>query len=85
MRPPVGLGAARCCRAPFADRAQPALGAEPTINAYDINEPLIYVYKNIQTQHTEVYAILQTIIGELNACPSEGTLNRKPATIEDAM
>lgn len=56
-----------------------------TINAYDINEPLIYVYKNIQTQHTEVYTILQTIIGELNACPSEGTLNRKPATIEDAM
>ena len=39
-----------------------------TIHAYDINEPLIYVYKNIQTQHTAVYAILQTMIGELNAC-----------------
>ena len=56
-----------------------------TINAYDINEPLIYVYKNIQTQHTEVYAILQTLIGELNACPNEGVLNRKPATMEEAM
>ena len=55
-----------------------------TINAYDINEPLIYVYKNIQTQHTAVYAILQTLIGELNACPSEGTLNRKPTTMEEA-
>lgn len=55
-----------------------------TINAYDINEPLIYVYKNIQQRHTELYAILQTIIGELNACPEEGTLNRKPKTFEEA-
>jgi DNA adenine methylase len=55
-----------------------------TIHAYDINEPLIYVYKNIQTQHTAVYAILQTMIGELNACPNEGTLNRKPATMAEA-
>ena len=56
-----------------------------TINAYDINEPLIYVYKNIQQRHAELYTILQTLIGELNACPVEGTLNRKPATIEEAM
>jgi len=56
-----------------------------TINAYDINEPLIYVYKNIQQRHTELYMILQTLIGELNACPVEGIVNRKPATIEEAM
>jgi len=55
-----------------------------TINAYDINESLIYVYKNIQQRHTELYAILQTIIGELNACPEEGTLNRKSKTFEEA-
>ena len=55
-----------------------------TINAYDINEPLIYVYKNIQQKHAELYAILQTIIGELNACPEEGTLNRKSKTFEEA-
>jgi DNA adenine methylase len=55
-----------------------------TINAYDINEPLIYVYKNIQQRHNELYAILQSIIGELNACPNEGTLNRKPTTVEEA-
>ena len=55
-----------------------------TINAYDINEPLIYVYKNIQQKHVELYAILQSIIGELNACPDEGTLNRKSKTIEEA-
>lgn len=55
-----------------------------TINAYDINESLIYVYKNIQQRHTELYAILQTIIGELNACPEEGTLNRNSKTFEEA-
>ncbi len=55
-----------------------------TINAYDINEPLIYVYKNIQQKHVELYTILQTLIGELNACPAEGTLNRKSQTFEEA-
>ena len=55
-----------------------------TINAYDINEPLIYVYKNIQQRYNELYAILKTIIGELNACPEEGTLNRKSKTFEEA-
>ena len=56
-----------------------------TINAYDINEPLIFVYKNIQQRHIELYTILQTIIKELNACPNEGHLNRKPTTVEEAM
>ena len=56
-----------------------------TINAYDFNEPLIYVYKNIQQRHQELYTIVQSIVGELNASPDEGTLNRKPKTVEEAM
>mgnify|MGYP000573685669 CR=1 FL=1 len=56
-----------------------------TIHAYDINEPLIYVYKNIQRDPDEVYTILQTIIGEINASPDVEGLNRKPATLEEAM
>lgn len=55
-----------------------------TINAYDINDPLIHVYKNIQSGYAELYASLQTIIGELNACPDVDGLNRKPQTIEEA-
>jgi DNA adenine methylase len=53
------------------------------ISAHDLNEPLIYVYKNIQTYHKELYDILQTIITEFNTC-GNGTLNRTPETIEEA-
>ena len=53
------------------------------VYAYDLNEPLIYVYKNIQTRHTELYEKLQDIIKEFNDC-GEGVLNRKPANIEQA-
>ena len=53
------------------------------IYAYDLNEPLIFVYKNIQTHHKELYETLQTIIGDFNAC-GNGTINRKPENIEEA-
>ncbi len=32
------------------------------IYAYDLNEPLISMYQNIQSHHTEVYSNLQTLI-----------------------
>ena len=54
------------------------------IYAHDLNEPLIYVYKNIQSHHNELYDTLQqTIIKNFNEC-GDGQLNRKPATIEEA-
>jgi DNA adenine methylase len=53
------------------------------IYAYDLNEPLIYVYKNIQTCHNELYTMLQTIITEFNKCQN-GTINRTPSNIEEA-
>jgi len=53
------------------------------IYAYDLNEPLIYIYKNIQTHHTELYDILQTIITDFNEC-GNGEINRTPANIEEA-
>jgi DNA adenine methylase len=49
------------------------------IYAYDLNEPLIYMYKNIQTQHNELYTVLQQIITEFNAC-GEGEIK----TIDEA-
>ena len=57
---------------------------EGTINAYDINEPLIYVYKNIQSNHTELYETIQQIIEEFNTCPGNGVINRKPLDITEA-
>jgi len=53
------------------------------IYAYDLNEPLISMYKNIQTQHTELYDKLQQIIIEFNEC-GNGEINRKPINIEEA-
>jgi DNA adenine methylase len=53
------------------------------IYAYDLNEPLIYVYKNIQSNHTDLYDKLQNIIKEFNEC-GDGEINRTPANIDEA-
>ena len=53
------------------------------IYAYDLNEPLISMYKNIQTQYTDLYDKLQQIIIDYNEC-GNGEINRKPTNIEEA-
>ena len=53
------------------------------IYAYDLNESLIYVYKNIQTHHNELYNTVQTIIADFNDC-GNGEINRKPINIDEA-
>jgi DNA adenine methylase len=53
------------------------------IYAYDLNEPLIYIYKNIQTKHNELYTSLQQIIKDYNEC-GNGEINRTPANIQEA-
>jgi DNA adenine methylase len=53
------------------------------IYAYDLNEPLIYIYKNIQTHHTELYDTLQSIIMDFNEC-GNGPINRTPTNLEEA-
>lgn len=53
------------------------------ILAYDLNEPLIHVYKNIQTRHNELYSCIQNIIEEFNQC-CNGEINRAPKNINDA-
>ncbi len=55
------------------------------IYAYDLNEPLIYLYKNIQSNPKALYDAVQELIQDLNSCPYDGVLNRTPATIEDAI
>jgi DNA adenine methylase len=54
------------------------------IYAYDINEALIYVYKNIQDNHEELYVDLQNIINDFNECDDDN-INRKPKTKDEAM
>lgn len=53
------------------------------IYAYDLNEPLIYMYKNIQSNHNELYNEIQILINEFNSC-GNGEINRTPETIEQA-
>ena len=57
-----------------------------TINAYDINETLISLYKNIQSNHNELYITLKTIIDEFNLCKNDKDLviNRNPKNLEEA-
>jgi len=54
------------------------------IYAYDLNEPLISLYKNIQSNHEQLYSDLQNIIKEFNQCGSEETINRNPSNISEA-
>jgi DNA adenine methylase len=53
------------------------------VYAYDLNEPLIYMYKNIQTNHNELYKEIQKIILEFNSC-GNGKINRLPKNIDEA-
>ena len=53
--------------------------------ACDANEPLIYVYKNIQSYPEELYISLEFLVKEYNSCDSKAEeINRKPANIAEA-
>jgi DNA adenine methylase len=54
------------------------------IYAYDINEPLVYMYKNIQNSHQDVYNNIQKIINDFNGC-GDGEVNRQPKNIAEAI
>ena len=61
-----------------------AIKIHGNIYAYDLNEPLIWVYKNIQIRPTEVFTEMRKIIEEFNGCSAKGEVNRKPKNIEEA-
>jgi DNA adenine methylase len=50
----------------------------------DVNEPLIYVYKNIQNNYEELFIILKEIIDDYNNSGNSEIINRKPLNIEEA-
>ena len=54
------------------------------IYAYDLNEPLICIYKNIQKDYNELYNEIQKIIINFNSC-GDGEINRKPKNINEAI
>lgn len=59
------------------------INLQGNIYAYDLNEPLIYIYKNIQTHHNELYNTLRNIIIDFNDC-GNGKINRIPNNLTEA-
>jgi len=55
------------------------------IYACDLNEPLIYVYKHIQSDYIALYNELHVLIEEFAKVPRQGVLNRAAASLEEAM
>jgi len=53
------------------------------IYAYDLNEPLVYIYKNIQSNHNELYNQIQQLITNFNSC-GYGEINRTPKNMDEA-
>jgi len=53
------------------------------IYAYDLNEVLIHMYKNIQSSHNSLFTKLNEIIQEFNSC-GDGEVNRKPTNLVEA-
>jgi DNA adenine methylase len=74
---------------------QNKINIQNKIYAYDINEPLIHMYINIQTKHNELYDKLREFIIEYNEADDDTkddnnedntkkNNNRKPKNIEEA-
>jgi DNA adenine methylase len=79
----IFLGGGSVLLATLYYRNQSKIKINGSIYAYDLNEPLIYVYKNIQTNHIELYEKLQEIIKDYTES-GDGEINRKPTTITEA-
>jgi len=54
------------------------------IYAYDLNEALIYVYKNIQSNYTGLYSEIEVLINEYNSISEMKGGNKKPNSISEA-
>lgn len=54
-----------------------------TVHAFDLNEPLIHLYRNIQSNPSGLYAKVVEFIEEFDMCGT-GEINRSPSSIEEA-
>ncbi len=67
----------------------PNIKVSGNIYAYDLNEPLIYVYKNIQGNYKELYSVIEYIINEYESIEElnindDAKYYRNPPSIEVA-
>ena len=54
-----------------------------TVYAYDLNEPLVYLYKNIQSDHEALYAEIRALVDASRQCTGD-VVHRTPSTLEEA-
>lgn len=80
----IFLGGGSVLNAVLALKQTGQIAITGNIYAYDVNEPLIYVYKNIQSNHEQLYIELTKLIQTYNSC-GNGELNRTPQTLEQAL
>lgn len=80
----VFLGGGSVLFALLSQRQSGAIAITGEIYAYDLNDPLIHVYKNIQSNPSELYVKIQELIADYNSCGDSTFINRTPKNIEDA-
>ena len=84
----IFLGGGSVLLAFLEEVAQQRIRVTGSIYAYDINEPLIHVYKNIQDDErlNELFDQLDLIVDQYRSITNDGDLpiNRKPKTIDEA-
>ena len=64
----IFVGAGSVLFAVLAYRNAGIITISDNVCAYDVNEPLIHVFKNIQSNHDQLYDAIQELIAEFNTC-----------------
>ena len=79
----IFLGGGSVLLAVLSLQKQNMIDIQENIYAYDINETLIHVFKNIQSNKNRLFIHIKKILDEYNSI-SDNVVNRKPTNIDEA-
>ena len=79
----IFLGGGSVLLAILSLQKQNMIDIQENIYAYDINETLIHVFKNIQSNKDRLFIHIKKIVDEYNSI-SDNVVNRKPTNIDQA-
>ena len=79
----IFLGGGSVLLAILSLQKQNMIDIQENIYAYDINETLIHVFKNIQSNKDRLFIHIKKILDEYNSI-SDNVVNRKPTNIDQA-
>jgi DNA adenine methylase len=80
----ICLGGASVLLALLETKEKGNIKINGNIYAYDINETLIYMYKNIKSNNEGLFLEIKKIIDEFNSCDTK-EINRNPKNIDEAL